>query len=279
VPVGVPGDPAPVVIGSGGSGGGGGPGARGRSRLLTLLPAAAVIPIAALGATMLWGPVGRAGQEGAPVATGPEAVSPAATSQALPTATAAADPSSSADAPRESTPSEKRDEDAPSAQSPQNPAPPEKEPTPSEKPAAPRNDPPAKSDSGLPGPWECRGRYEAFKRSNLWLRPCVRLERNGVGYVVHARAMEKTGTGGTVSVWAWVSDADVIKYRDSLRKCRVNLTSDEQAYSCGPFTFTPPKAGEYHTATDTISTDSELPPTWPPQWTGTGSVSTVRWPP
>ncbi|WP_198653359.1 serine/threonine-protein kinase [Actinocorallia populi] len=255
-----------------GEGGGVEGASRRRSRLLTLLPAVAVLPLAALGAAALWWPVDEPGATPAAVTAG---TSPPA-GGTITRNTAGGPSPRPGSAEREEGPSRRPAGNGPSARN--EPSPDEQQPSPvrSSEPPDDRSEEPG---SAAPKPWRCRGDYAQVPRSKIWIRPCIRLERDGIGYVVHARAMEESGTGGPVSLWVWASDEDVVKYRDSLRKCRITLDSAEEVSACGPFTFTPPKPGAYHAASDTSPADDELPPTWSPQWTGTGSVSTVRWPP
>ncbi|MEO3784756.1 protein kinase [Actinocorallia sp. B10E7] len=234
------------------------PGASERSRLMRLLPAAAVLPLAAVGAAAFWWPT-------APTLSGSR---PAAQDTAAPSATETVVPSAQ---PVSDSPSGSAEEKKPSKRTPTASPPSGEHPGPEADPDPPEN-------TSQPKPWRCRGSYEYFPKSNIEAKPCVRLEKDGVGYIVYARAAGEA-TDGAVSLWTWISDTKITKYRGSLHKCRFSFDSADDKTTCGPFVFTPPKPGTYHTASDSSTADDELPAAWEPPWVGTGSVAEVRWPP
>ncbi|ACY97093.1 serine/threonine-protein kinase [Thermomonospora curvata] len=145
-----------------------------------------------------------------------------------------------------------------------------------ERSRAPRQRP-GPSQQPVPPAWaNCRV-YAPVEKDKVAISPCIRATKSGLDMIVNVKALEPQGTPGPVTVWVWIANDKNTKYRASLHKCRMRLKSEEDEGSCGPYSFTPPGPGIYHSAAATSTVDQELPPSWPPQWTGTCSAS-LRWP-
>ncbi|MFI7637776.1 hypothetical protein [Nonomuraea sp. NPDC049400] len=124
----------------------------------------------------------------------------------------------------------------------------------------------------------CRGNYQPVSRAGVGIRPCLELNEGKARISVYIKALQRSGTSGTVTAYVWLGRLETKeKYRESLRTCPVSLADDKQVTTC-VHVFTPPQPGSYYTAASAQIGTDPLPPEWSPRHTGIQSPW-LRWNP